>query len=138
MRLPGGQGSGDSLIGFDKSAFTSLGLKKSANAAVCEQSARKYVDALNHLVRHHSKRLGESLVLHWFKGKVAIENDILDWFQEPPEVASASASIAARKLMDAIRSGDRPELFGGTRFLCPHLVRNGGSRHGSRLDRRSF
>ena len=110
MGLPGGQGSGDALIGFDKAAFTSLGLKKSANAAVSEQAARSYVDALNHLKRHHTKKLGESLVLHWFKGTVEQEDDILDWLHDPPEVAAASAAIAARKLFDAIRSGQRPGL----------------------------
>lgn len=110
MGLPGGQGAGDALIGFDKSAFTSLGLKKSANAAVSEQAARNYVDALNHLKRHHGKRLGESMVLHWFKSKVVLEDDVLPWLQDPPEVAAASAAIAARKLLDAIRSGQRPDL----------------------------
>ncbi|MBA5875893.1 MAG: type I-C CRISPR-associated protein Cas8c/Csd1 [Nitrospira sp. CR1.2] len=110
MGLPGGQGSGDALVGFDKAAFTSLGLKKSANAAVSDQAARSYVDALNHLKRHHGKRLGESLVLHWFKSKVEHEDDVLPWLQDPPEVAAASAAIAARKLLDAIRSGHRPDL----------------------------
>lgn len=112
MGLPGGQGSGDALIGFDKAAFTSLGLKKSANAAVSEQAARSYVDALNHLKRHHSKRLGENLVLHWFKGSVDGKDDMLAWLQDPPEVAEASAAIAARKLFDAIRTGKRPDLAG--------------------------
>ena len=110
MGLPGGQGAGDALIGFDKAAFTSLGLKKSDNAAVSEQAARSYVDALNHLKRHHGKRLGESLVLHWFKSSVAVEDDLLPWFQDPPEVAAASAAIEARKLLNSIRSGQRPDL----------------------------
>jgi len=110
MGLPGGQGSGDALIGFDKAAFTSLGLKKSANASVGDQAARCYVDALNHLKRHHSKRLGEGLVLHWFKGTVENDDDLLGWLHEPPAVAAASAAIAARQLFDAIRAGTRPDL----------------------------
>jgi CRISPR-associated protein Csd1 len=112
MRLPGGQGSGAALIGFDKAAFTSLRLKKSTNAAVSEQAARNYVDALNHLVRHHGKRLGEGLVLHWFKNTVEDKDDVLAWLQDPPEVAAASAAIAARQLFDAIRSGQRRALSG--------------------------
>lgn len=110
MGLPGGQGSGDALIGFDKAAFTSLGLKKSANAAVSDHAARSYVDALNHLRRHHSKRMGGGIALHWFKGTVEKEEDILDWLHDPPEVAAASAAIAARQLFNAIRSGQRPDL----------------------------
>lgn len=110
MGLPGGQGSGDALIGFDKAAFTSLGLKKSANAAVSDHAARSYVDALNHLRRHHSKRMGGGIALHWFKGTVEKEEDILDWLHDPPEAAAASAAIAARQLFNAIRSGQRPDL----------------------------
>jgi CRISPR-associated protein Csd1 len=110
MGLPGGQGSGDALIGFDKAAFTSLGLNKSANAAVSEHAARSYVDALNHLKRHRSKKLGESVVLHWFKGTVGKDDDVLDWLHDPPEVAAATAAIAARKLFEAIRTGQRPDL----------------------------
>ncbi|MDP2833365.1 MAG: type I-C CRISPR-associated protein Cas8c/Csd1 [Pseudomonadota bacterium] len=110
MRLPGGQGSGDALIGFDKASFTSLRLKKSSNAAVSERAARSYVDALNHLVRHSSRRLGESLMLHWFKGTVPDKDDVLHWLQDPPGVAAASAAIAARKLFEAIRTGLRPDL----------------------------
>lgn len=110
MGLPGGQGFGDALIGFDKTAFTSLGLKKSANAAVSDLAARSYVDALNHLKRHHSKRLGGSIVLHWFKGTVEKNEDVLDWLHDPPEVAAASAAIAARQLFNAIRAGQRPNL----------------------------
>lgn len=110
MRLPGGQGSGDALIGFDKAAFTSFGLKKSTNAAISEPAARQYVDALNHLVRHRSKKLADSLALHWFKGEVTDQDDVLAWLNDPPEVAAASAAIAARRLFDAIRSGQRPDL----------------------------
>ncbi|MDZ4251247.1 MAG: type I-C CRISPR-associated protein Cas8c/Csd1 [Sulfuritalea sp.] len=110
MRLPGGQGAGDSLIGFDKAAFTSFGLKKSANAAVSETAARQYVDALNHLVRHRSKKLADSLALHWFKGAVEDKDDVLAWLNDPRERAEATAAIAARQLFDAIRSGQRPNL----------------------------
>jgi len=110
MGLPGGQGSGDSLIGFDKAAFTSLGLKKSKNAAVSDGAARQYVDALNHLRRHSGRRLGEGLVLHWFKGTIEREEDVLDWLHDPPEVAAASAAIAARQLFNAIRAGQRANL----------------------------
>ena len=110
MQLPGGQGAGNTLAGFDKAAFTSFGLKKSANAAVSEIAARQYVDALNHLVRHRSKKLADSLALHWYKGDVEDKTDVLDWLNDPTEVAEASAAIAARKLFDAIRSGQRPDL----------------------------
>ena len=112
MGLPGGQGSGDTLISFNKAAFTSFRLKNSANAAVSDHAARRYVDALNHLKRHHSNRVGEGIALHWFKGAVAKLDDVLDWLYDPPAVAAASAAIAARKLFNAIQAGQRPDLDG--------------------------
>jgi len=30
------------------------------------ESAQKYVDALNHLIRNHSHKLANTLVAHWY------------------------------------------------------------------------
>jgi CRISPR-associated protein Csd1 len=106
----GGLGMGDVMVGFDKAAFGSYGLDQSANAAMGAEATQKYVDGLNDLIRNHSRKLGNSLVAHWFKDVVPDDEDVLDWLQDPPEVASASAAIVARKLFVAIRSGQRPDL----------------------------
>ncbi len=115
--LPGGQPSGDVVVGFNKAAFQSFGLEKSANAAVSEAAARQYVDALNHLNRR-GRHLADSRVLHWYKGTVPIEDDPLAWIPEPESVKAASAAIKARELLAAIRTGQRPDLGNSLYFAC--------------------
>lgn len=108
----GGLGTGDVMVGFDKAAFGSYGLDQSANAAMSAEATQKYVDGLNDLVRNHSYKLGNSLVAHWFKDLVPIENDPLAFLYglESEEQAEAAALAAARRLLDSIRSGVRADL----------------------------
>lgn len=108
----GGLGMGDVMVGFDKAAFGSYGLDQSANAAIGAIAAQQYVDGLNDLVRNHSRKLANALVVHWFKEHIAAEDDPLEWLNgiESEEVTKASAHIAARNMLDAIRNGKRADL----------------------------
>ena len=106
----GGRGSGDALIGFDKDAFQSYGLKQSANAALSEASAHTYRASLNHLLKHHAQRLAGAKVVHWFKESVPQEDDPLPWLVEPPETEELNAQQWAAGLLTAIRTGDKPKL----------------------------
>jgi CRISPR-associated protein Csd1 len=108
----GGLGMGDVMVGFDKAAFSSFGLEQSANAAMGALAVQKYVDGLNDLVRNHSRKLANALVVHWFKEQVAPEDDPLEWLNgfDSEDATKASAHIAARNLLDAIRSGKRADL----------------------------
>lgn len=108
----GGLGMGDVMVGFDKAAFGSYGLEQSANAAIGAAAAQQYVDGLNDLVRNHSRKLANALVVHWFKERVAPEDDPLEWLNgmESEDATKASAHIAARNMLDAIRSGKRADL----------------------------
>lgn len=108
----GGLGMGDVMVGFDKAAFGSYGLDQSTNAAIGAIAAQKYVDGLNDLVRNHSRKLANALVVHWFKEQVAPEDDPLEWLNgmESEDATKASAHIAARNMLDAIRSGKRSDL----------------------------
>ena len=108
----GGLGMGDVMVGFDKAAFGSYGLDQSANAAIGAIAAQKYVDGLNDLVRNHSRKLANALVVHWFKEQVFPKDDPLEWLNgiESEDATKASAHIAARNMLDAIRSGKRADL----------------------------
>lgn len=108
----GGLGTGDVMVGFDKAAFGSYGLNQSANAAMGAEAAQKYVDGLNDLIRNHSRKLGNALVAHWFKNRVAIENDPLEFVYElgSEEQSEAAALGNARRLLDSIHSGERADL----------------------------
>ncbi len=115
----GGLGTGSVMVGFDKSAFGSYGLDQSANAAMGAEAAQKYVDGLNDLIRNHSRKLGNSLVAHWFKNQVAVENDPLAFLYsfESEEQTEAAALGAARRLLEAIGKGQRPDL-GDNRYFA--------------------
>lgn len=108
----GGLGMGDAMVGFDKAAFGSYGLDQSANAAMSAEAAQKYVDGLNDLIRHHSRKLANALVVHWFKEQVAPQDDPLEWLNgfESQEQTEATALGAARRLLESIRKGERVDL----------------------------
>lgn len=108
----GGLGPGDVMVGFDKAAFGSYGLEQSANAAMSADAAQKYVDGLNDLIRTHAKKLTNALVVHWFKDRVAQEDDPLEWITdfESQEHTEAAALGAARRLLESIRKGERADL----------------------------
>lgn len=104
----GGQPSGDVLSSFKQGAFRSYGFVQSENAAVSEEMASTYAAALNHLLRTTGYRYPGVKVVHWFKGQVPPEDDPLPWLHEPPNEEAAQQRV--RELLDAIRSGGRPDL----------------------------
>ena len=108
----GGLSMGDVMVGFDKAAFRSFGLAQSANAAMSEEAAQKYVDGLNHLIRNHSRKLANALVVHWFKEQVSMQDDPLEWLNgfESQEQTEGAALAAARRLLGSIHSGERSDL----------------------------
>lgn len=115
----GGLGMGDVFAGFDKEAFQSFGLKQSANAAVSDEIATAYVETLNRLIKDHSVKLANSLAVYWFKNSVKRENDPLAFLYAPFGAEEASddtppvgAETQVRKLLEALRIGERPDLLG--------------------------
>lgn len=106
----GGQPSGDVLIGFDKEAYRSYGLEQSTNAAVSKEAVSAYRAGLNDLIKNHSQRLAGTRVVHWFKEKITIADDPLDWLVDSPEQQELNAQHAAKKLLQSIRMGERPDL----------------------------
>lgn len=106
----GGLGTGDVLIGFDKQAFQSYGLEQSANAAVSVGTATAYAETLNRLISEKSTKFGNALAVYWFTSSISEDDDPLAWIKEPPEQAEASAELKARQLLQAIRTGQRPDL----------------------------
>lgn len=104
----GGLGTGDVMAGFDKAAFCSFGLEQASNAAMGEKPVREYVDALNHLIKNHSRKLANTLVVHWFKETIQPEDDPLSFISEPPELTEGAAQQSARQILEALRSGNRP------------------------------
>ena len=107
----GGLGTGDVFIGFDKEAFQSFGLKKSTNAATDEETAKNYAETFNKLISEQSIRLVNGMAIYWFGHE--LENDDDDMFAELENPIESSAGQATRpkQLLNAIKTGQRPELL---------------------------
>ncbi len=112
----GGQPSGCVLIGFDKEAFTSYGLEQSDNAAVSEEAATVYVNAMNDLVKKADRPIAGTLLIYWFKEAVAAEDDPLSWirgvFGARAEGEELEALQHAKRLVEGIAKGQRADLAG--------------------------
>lgn len=136
----GGLSMGDSLVSFDKGAFCSYELAQGANAAMSEAAVKRYVAALNHLIKTRSHRLAGVKVVYWYSGRVEGEDDVLAQVfdgmdfaatTEAAEHAEASASDRlraerqAKRLLQAIRLGERPDLS-DCRFFALTLSANSG------------
>lgn len=106
----GGLAMGDLLVSFKQESFCSYGLSQSANAAVSEQLAAEYRAALNDLLTRQSRKLAGVKVAYWFKEQVEEDEDPLAWFIEGAEEQERGALKRARDLLEAIRTGRRPDL----------------------------
>jgi len=104
----GGLGTGDVMASFDKAAFCSFGLVQASNAAMGAKPARAYVDALNYLIKNHSRMLAGAKVLHWFKEAIPQEVDPLWFLSEPPVLTEGAAQQSVREILAALRKGQRP------------------------------
>jgi len=108
----GGLAMGDALVCFDKDAFQSYGLAQSANAAMSERVATAYRSALNALIRERGHILAGAMVVHWFKSRVEPEDDPVAFLIEAQQTQELTAQQRARRLLDAVRTGQRPDLAG--------------------------
>lgn len=115
----GGLAMGDVMVGFDKAAFGSYGLVQSANAAMGEEAVQKYVDGLNDLIRNHTRKIANTLVAHWYKDTIPPDDDPLAFLMgmESQEQTEAAARASVRRMLDAIRSGQRTDL-GDNRYYA--------------------
>lgn len=115
----GGLSVGDVLAGFDKAAFQSYGLEQAANAAMSEATATAYAETLSRLIAERNAKLGNALAVWWFIGQdqVRPEDEVMAWFNEPPEQTAGAAERRAHTLLAAIRTGQRDDLA-GSRFVA--------------------
>ncbi len=106
----GGLGTGDVLAGFDKQAFQSYGLEQASNAAMSEETATAYAETINRLIEEKSIKFGNVLSVYWYDKAIELEDDPLPWLKEPEDQAGANAELKARQLLQAIQTGQRPDL----------------------------
>ncbi len=119
-----------SLISFNADSFCSYGLSQSTNAAICCDMAEQYAAVINSLIQNKSKKLIGTKILYWYIGDVIDSDDPIPClfgesvFDDLEDVAEQSANSesepnkrealqAERKvaeLLDAVKTGRRPEL----------------------------
>ncbi len=118
----GGLSTGDALASFKQDSFRSYGLTQSENAPVSEEMAAAYRAALNHLIKHHGRRLAGAKVVHWYTGEKEVrpEDDPIDMLDDPlafldedqdREQAEREAQHRAKQLLKSIRTGERADLL---------------------------
>ncbi len=103
----GSNTSGASLIGFDKDAFASYGLKKSQNAAIDVEDSFAYRNTLDSLL-DDGEKLGQMKVAVWYDQDLPVEDDLLRLLFEPSErLDEAPALERVKRLLSTIKLGDK-------------------------------
>ena len=111
LSIVGGLSTGSTMIGFDKDAFSSYGLEQSENAACSEKAAAVFSGAMNDLIRNAPRPLANTLLLHWLDKLVPPEENPFGFMGQAQEKAEELAAVVAvKRLTEAIRAGERPEL----------------------------
>ncbi len=108
----GGLSTGDVVIGFKQESFCSYGLSQALNAALSEEAATTYTEALNHLLasNRNSRRLADVKAVWWFKERIPVEDDPIPWLADPPQVETDDAESGVRSFLDSVRTGKRRNL----------------------------
>ena len=101
--VAGAQGSGASIVSFDKDAFKSFGKERGANAPVSERAAFAYTTSLNMLLERGSRqriRIGDATTLFWAEaaGNEAKAREAEDLFSilfsDPPTDEQEAAEVS--------------------------------------------
>lgn len=135
LRSVGGHSSGDALICFDKSAFCSYGLEKSANAPVSEQAYASVKAALDALIARAPTLAGMKFV-HWYDQPVPPKDDPVELMgmpafaiEEPEEddepedtavntqMEEQSALQQADRLIHSVSTGEHTPNFTNTYYI---------------------
>jgi len=119
----GGSSMGSPLVGYDKDAFESYGLKQSANGAVSEAAAFAYRAALNHLLDKRSERLAGMKIAYWFDRLVPTSDDPFELLlleRSRSATDEAAALNRARSLLRAVRDpkNDQERSLAGARYFA--------------------
>lgn len=131
----GGHTAGDAFLCYDKTAFQSFGLKKSANAPVSEEAMTAVNAALQELIAEAAVLSGAKLV-HWYSSDISEEDDLIAFLQDPGgdgaeaasqdgDEAEASALRASHRLHSALDEGLRPEQLSARYYIMPLSGANG-------------
>jgi CRISPR-associated protein Csd1 len=117
--VSGANTTGGNIISFNLDAFRSHGKEQGANAPVGKVAAFAYTTALNHLLRRDSMQklpVGDATTVFWAARETPLEQQIPDFFGEPPKEdpdrnVRAVASLLRAVLNGAFAPEDRENRF---------------------------
>jgi CRISPR-associated protein Csd1 len=135
-----------SLVGFDKDAFTSYGLKNGYNAAIGEDTAATLAAALGDLVgqrKRHCHRFGGTenpiFIVHWYAAPVDDAHDPVQLLEVgagvvdddddaiPEAVTGGDTTLSVAALIESLRTGAQLSVtedndYHLLRFSSPHRL----------------
>lgn len=104
----GAQKMGANIVSFNLDAFESFGKQQGANAPVGRTAAHAYTKALNHLLARDSGQrilVGDATTVFWAERANDLEQQIADFFSEPPKDDPDRNVRAVESLYKSINSG---------------------------------
>ncbi len=123
----GAQSTGANIVSFNLAAFGSYGKDQGANAPVGKSAAFAYTTALNHLLGKDSKQrmqVGDASTIFWSERSTAFEQQVPDFFTEPPKDDPDRNVRAVESLFKSVHSGTRPGDEDKSRFYVLGLAPN--------------
>jgi CRISPR-associated protein Csd1 len=123
----GAQPSGANIVSFNLDAFRSFGKDQGSNAPVGKTVAFAYTTALNHLLGRDSKQrmqVGDASTVFWSEKATQFEQQIVDFFSEPPKDDPDRNVRAVESLFRSIQTGAPPGEEEKTRFYVLGLAPN--------------
>lgn len=135
----GGHTSGDAFLCYDKNAFQSYGLEKSANATVSEEAMTSVNAALGCLIEK-APLFGNAKMVHWYSGAVGEQEDLIPLItdgspfddeddeedeQPDPKESEREAVKSANRLFESLKKGERPDLLKARYYIMPLSGANG-------------
>jgi len=123
----GAQSSGANIVSFNLDAFSSFRKKQGANAPIGKSSAFAYTTALNHLLGKDSKQrmqVGDASTIFWSEKETQFEQQIVDFFSEPPKDDPDRNVHAVESLLKSVHTGTPPAQEERTKFYVLGLAPN--------------
>lgn len=123
----GAQSSGANIVSFNLDAFRSFNKQQGANAPVGKPAAFAYTTALNHLLGKDSKQrmqVGDASTVFWSQKPSVLEDQIVDFFGEPPKDDPDRNSRAVASLFQSVHTGAFSSQDDQTRFYVLGLAPN--------------
>ena len=115
------------LVSFNIESFNSFHKDQNFNAPIGKSTSFAYAAALNHLLGKDSKQkmpIGDATAIFWAEKSTDFEQQIVDFFGEPPKDDPDRNARAVESLFRAPQSGAMPVAEDKTKFYVLGLAPN--------------